>query len=99
VKFKHLVALFIGDSGITNSDIRQLGDLKELTTLGLTGTLINDETLQYLGTKLPQLSTLYVFRCSKITQAGVRKYSSVRPRVSVMYDQSGDLEKGFAPVE
>ncbi len=98
-KLTSLRSLFIGDSGITDSDVRELGTLSNMVALGINGLPLTDDTLLYLGKKMPALSALYCFRCDKLTSNGVRKLCAMLPNVSVMNDQSSDIQKSFAPVE
>lgn len=72
-KFRHLEVLFIGDSGVTDSDLEKITNLKKLHVLGINGSDITDAGLAHFA-KCPNMSTLYAFRCKKITPAGVDRF-------------------------
>lgn len=98
-KLTTIRSLYIGDSGITDSDVRLLGTLSNVAALGINGLPLTDDTLLYLGKRMPALSALYCFRCDKLTNSGVRRLCALLPNVSVMNDQSSDIQKSLTPID
>jgi serine/threonine protein kinase len=98
-QMKTLRSLFLGDTGISDSDVRQLANLGDMVDLGISGLPVTDDTLLYLGKKMPALSALCCFRCHKLSHSAIRKLCAKMPNLSVMDDQSGDIQKSFTPVD
>jgi len=95
VKMKEILALFVGDSGLKDADLVDITKLTKATTLGLNGLPLSDKTLENFARKLP-LTTVYIFRCSKLTKPGIQKFRTLKPYCSIVNEDS-DLKNSFAP--
>lgn len=97
VKIKTLNQIFLGDTSLSDADLKSLLSLDVVFALGLNGLPIEDETLLALVKKFP-LKALYVFRCEKLTPKMIRRVSAMRPSCSILDDDS-DIKNSFAPMQ
>lgn len=96
IKFKNLDSLYVGDTSISDDDVKQFVALPKLRILGLNGLPIKDDTLVKLVKILP-LHSVYIFRCEKLTKPAISRAKLLRPTCSIM-DDDGDLKNSFAPM-
>ncbi|MBX9669408.1 MAG: hypothetical protein K2X93_17435 [Candidatus Obscuribacterales bacterium] len=95
VKLKRLLCLFLGDTGITDSDVMRFTELPYLVTLGINGAPVTDSTLLSLH-KLAYLRVVYGFRCENLTPAGIERFKNQNRKVQFVNDEN-DVSRAFVP--
>jgi hypothetical protein len=83
-----LIQLSMKHTGITDSDIRSLLHMKQLTDLNIADSQITDKGLLLLA-KLPHLEILQIFDCTNLSAESIKEFKKLKPHCRVVDKSAG----------
>lgn len=78
-----LTSLNLADTTVGSRELAGLAQLRELRSLNLNGTAVDDELLEVLA-NAPHLEEVYLWR-SQVSAAGAKKLAAARPGLHVRH--------------
>ncbi|CAM5999332.1 unnamed protein product [Sphagnum balticum] len=88
----HLVSLNLKGVNLSPGDIDAVTKLRDLTTLNVSSTLINDQILLKLAA-LPNLRTLIAKRCINIHETGIAAFKKAAPNCELILTEEQSYQK------